>query len=145
MCSLRVGFSIFKWSKLWWNREINGELMPEQNTTTSKTMECQPQTAIVTINQTPTIWNKLRKEPHWVWDPINNIKMSHPACHNCSRDYIISYCYILTLKAPSNICSRTTFIFFLFFRENKQMIHMKCQDVFYPNKKCHLLQLWLAL
>ena len=41
-------------------------------------------------------------------------------------------------------------IYFLFlqdliFQINRLRIHMKCQDLFSLNKKCYLLQLWLAL
>ena len=70
---------------------------------------------------------------------------------------------LLTLKAPSKICSRRHsnffFYFYFFFSEKPsldiscesstwQMIHMKCQDLFSlknNKKKCHLLQLWRAL
>ena len=63
-----------------------------------------------------------------------------------------------TLKVPSKICSRRHSRFFCccFFSEKtsleiscessaKQMIHMKCQDLFSLGKKKCLLQLWLVL
>ena len=56
------------------------------------------------------------------------------------------YGSLLTLKAPSKICSRHSIFFFCYFSEKtsldiscessaKQMIHMKCQDLFSRKNK----------